>query len=385
MIQQKKGGLARDEEDIEYIALSCNNTSLSSKLPRVIMKRTKVDVEENEDNDGNPPKLLLPKYRVRDNQTTNIITTLTTDLSDLHVYVFSSWVVQHLIQLRTGMNSLQEELIPLLISRQFRGIKAAFGKKCFMNPENEDRFQTMINSPPFVTKVNSYTNDHEDGVHDDNDETISTIPVKKNSNTNTLSRFKSNEFYCGAHVLPRDHAISPTSTTTHPRRLNLRACSIASYLYTCREMTMNSISRHNMNESMNDATSSSLMKSKKQSNQNTKNKDSQRMNPALSLPDGCEIKSKFNSIILPHSTVGEKLRLQNSTIGSNCTIGSKCKLNNVVIMDNVTIGENCTLQNSVIGTNVVLGENCSLNDCQIGHGVEISKGTKLKGESLTNS
>ena len=53
-------------------------------------------------------------------------------------------------------------------------------------------------------------------------------------------------------------------------------------------------------------------------------------------------------------------------------------------MDNVVIGDNCTLQNSVIGTGVIMGENCSLNDCQIGHGFEMSSGTKLKGESLTN-
>jgi len=337
--KQKKGGLARDEEDIEYIALSSTNSP--SIAPRIILKRSKIDVEENEDNDGNTPKLIFPKYRVRDTKTTNTITTLTTDLSDLHVFVFSPWVVQHLIQMRTGINSIQGELLPLLISRQFRGVEAAFGKKCLSINENERSFQSIISSFPF-------------------------------NNTKFSKKKKSPPipFYCAVHMLPR------RNNTSHPRLLTLRACTVPSYLYTCRELLMNTIQR------LNTAPPST----------NTNNKPNVKIDhsrnkllaPALSLPEGFQIQAKFSSLILSNTSIGEKLKLQNSTIGSNCTIGAKCKLNNVVIMDNAVIGENCTLQNSVIGTGVVLGENCSLNDCQIGHGVEMSKGTKLKGESITN-
>lgn len=361
--------MARDEEDIEYIALSSSNTSFG--LPRVILKRTKVDVEENEDNDASTPKLKFPKYRIRDPNTTNAITTLTTDLSDLHVYIFAPWVVQNLIQMRNGINSIQEDLIPLLISRQFRDVMSVFGKKCLLNAEYETRYQSLISSPPFVSGRDSQKEDSNTNVDDLRSSLSQSMSMKNVTKSNVPPP---RPFYCAAHVLPRDVA------TNHPRLLTLRACAIPSYLYTCKEMVLNAISRMNSTTPSNP---NGKAPSKGGKNQNISL--SANINPAVSLPDGCQIQAKFNSLILPNTTVGEKLRLQNSTIGSHCTIGPKCKLNNVVIMDNVVIGENCTLQNSVIGTGVVMGENCSLNDCQIGHGVEMAKGTKLKGESLTKN
>ena len=369
--KQKKGGLARDEEDIEYIGLSSSNNS-SSILPRVTFKRTKIDVEENEDADGSTPKLTFPKYRLRDRYTTNTITTLTTDLSDLHVYVFSPWVVQNLIQMRSGINSIQEELIPLLISRQFRGIEAAFGKKCLMNPENEALVHSIISSRSTYLHTNPWNSNEEESTSQNEDLRVQTHKSKN------VAR----PFFCAAFVLPRD------INSIHPRPLTLRACAIPSYLYTCREMVMNAISRSNSSSFSSPSHSNTKHSSTKGNSSHTKahsTNNKQNENPALSLPEGCQIQAKYNSLILPHTTVGEKLRLQNSTIGSHCTIGPKCKLNNVVIMDNVTIGENCTLQNSVIGMGVVLGENCSLNDSQIGHGFVLAKGTKVKGESLTKN
>ena len=120
--------MARDEEDIEYIGLSSSATAASPHQPsspqRLIMKQSKVVVEEDEGT-GSTPKLVLPKGRFRHpgGPTT---TTIRTDLHDLHVYALSPWVVR-LLSVRPGLSSLQKEVSPLLVSRQFRGVAAAFG------------------------------------------------------------------------------------------------------------------------------------------------------------------------------------------------------------------------------------------------------------------
>jgi hypothetical protein len=87
--KQKKGGLAREEEDIDYIALSYTSTDTSTPVtpPRVVWKQSKIDVETDEDYVGTTPKLVLPKPRLRHG-----VTRVRTEWSDLHVYAFSPWV-----------------------------------------------------------------------------------------------------------------------------------------------------------------------------------------------------------------------------------------------------------------------------------------------------
>ena len=123
----KKGSFAREEEEIEYIGVSkhSGNSGFQSNynsLDRLVLKVSKVDVEEDEDFVGKTPKLVLPKLKITGSSGLSI----RTDLMDLHVYVFSSWIRQLLIK-KEQIISLQEDLVPLLISRQFTGISSCFG------------------------------------------------------------------------------------------------------------------------------------------------------------------------------------------------------------------------------------------------------------------
>ena len=112
------------------------------------------------------------------------------------------------------------------------------------------------------------------------------------------------------------------------------------------------------------------------------NKETVANGSTLKMPSESKWNGKFQSLVLQGSTLGAKVTMKSSIVGSDCKLGGKCRLNNVVIMDNVTIGENCSLQNTIIGSGSKLGNNTSLNDCQVGPGKELPAGTKEKGESF---
>jgi len=119
--KNKRGGMPRHAEDIEYVALTL-------KEQKIILKKSQVDVEEDL-GDGSTPKLLIPKIRLL-GETSNIFCSL--DLNDLHVYVFSPWMLEAL-RVRSSVVNLQNEFLPLMISRQFRSfpdtnnVKHVFG------------------------------------------------------------------------------------------------------------------------------------------------------------------------------------------------------------------------------------------------------------------
>ena len=112
------------------------------------------------------------------------------------------------------------------------------------------------------------------------------------------------------------------------------------------------------------------------------NKETVANGATLRMPSDSKWNGKFQSLVLKGSSLGAKVTMKFSIVGSSCNLGSKCRLNNVVIMDDVTIGENCSLQNTIIGSGSKLGNNTSLNDCQVGPGKELPAGTKEKGESF---
>jgi hypothetical protein len=270
--------LARDEDDIEYIGLSYSLISNGvTSLPNLVLKRFKLDVEAD-DMTGTSPKLELPKPRIRQRKLV-----VRTDWNDVHAYVIAPWVRQLLV-VRKSLVSIQGDLLPLLISRQFQGKKATFGSS--LEDEAEHSPTTLI--------------------VDENPYSVLAMVV--------------------------------------PNKSVLRANTIPSYLFACKEGVANGAS--------------------------------------LTMPPDAKWNGHFQSLVLAGSTLGAKLTMKSSTIGKNCEIGAKCRLNNVVVMENAKIGENCSLQNTIVGRGATLGNNCSLNDCQVGPGKQLVAGTKEKGESF---
>ena len=284
----KKGGLARDEEDIEYIGLSVSSNSkvsnfTSSSSPRLVWKQSKIDVEQDEEFTGNTPKLLLPKPRLR----CGTVTTIRMDWSDVHAYVFSPWV-RHLWTFRSSLVSVQGDLVPLLIGRQWQGIRATFGTEATA----ADVEQLMEDSMP-----------------------------ESQSELEKLDLTK--EYAVRAHVL-------------HGSKV-MRASTIPSYLHAGREVIIQAVEqdlKQDQDQSQNpcvalpDGTSlnvklfSAILKGtelgdKVQCKLCTIGHD-------VKLSAKCRLN---NVIVMDHVTVGENCVLQNSILGEGCIIGENCNLN----------------------------------------------------------
>lgn len=313
--KQKKGGLGRDEEDIEYIGLSYTS---SASAPRLVLKQLKMDVHDNEGMTAETPKLTLPKPRLRVGGMTRV----RTDWSDVHVYVLSPWV-RRLVVERKALMTVQGDLLPLLISRQFKGVASTFGSKV----------EAQVVQDVIVTSPDLATTDLAGPTIDSEDTSMQKSPASK----------QRNEYAVLAHV--QDEAV--------------RTCSISAYLHANRQILAQACAPAG-----------------------PPNDDSKK-NPCLSFPAKTMVRSNFHSILLPGAVAGDKVSCKSASVGYNCKLGKKCSLKNVVIMDDVTLGVNVTLQNSIIGKGCTIGDNCSLNDCQLAPGKNLPSGEKAKGESFS--
>jgi hypothetical protein len=316
----KKGGLSREEEDIEYIGLSFPSHSWHEgtyttcpKLPRVVLKKLKLDVEADEDMTGATAKLILPKPLLRCGHLV-----LRTEWSDVHVYSLDPWVRRLIVARTKNLSSIQEDLLPLLVARQFNGKKATFGK-------------SVLASLAASRQQQQQDEKADDEVNSSNHSSADNFPSRTNDHISMPDPATDDEPYSVSAVIL-------------PSRSALRANTVSAYLFACRETVTNGSS--------------------------------------LSMPQGSKWNGKFQTLTLEGAQLGAKINMKASTVGRNCVLGDKCRLNNVVIMDNATIGENCSLQNTLIGFGATLGNNCSLNDCQVGPGMELPAGTKEKGESF---
>ena len=275
----KKNGLSRDEDQIEYIALSIEHNS----APRVVWKQSKIDVEDDEDMVGTSPKLVLPKARLRGGSSTRV----RTDYHDVHLYILSPWVRQ-LCGARPSLVSIKGDLIPLLVDSQFHGVESAFG---------DQEEAKVIYQQNFPTHTNG----------DD----VTEILVKDN------------------HVFAvRAQVVSATSA--------LRACTVPSYLVACREIATLGLadSRKGVNPCLffptgavlNAKFNSVIMKGAEVGEKNLIK--SSVLETGTKLGAKCKLN---NAVVMSNTTIGENVILQNAVVGEGCIIGENCSLSYVRI------------------------------------------------------
>ena len=418
----KTGLLSREEEDMEYIGLSSEIPQVLSgslaqysankkqsggeeQLPsrRVVLKRSKLEVEEDEGT-GSTPKLTIAKRRLHSTTTAGgnrrkggkgvgsnntlrrqlsmLSTTSTndhsptislrTDLQDVHVYVISNWVFD-LIHARPAMSSFQNEILPLLISRQFRGgVEGAFGPTAWKIEENRERLRNVLRELDMdrnvitgddvvvcnqVSKLLSmYASGKVSGglgsfiPNDDGDDD------NDNDDDNDANPASARSSLLGPPPFPtskHDYVVSAQVLSREASSLTLRACTLPSLLFGCSEITSRTLK-------LDPNVSSSL------------------------VPKGAKLSTKFNSILMSGCSIGEKAQTKSCTIGKDVVLGDRTRLNNVLVMDGAKIGRNVVMQNSVVGVGAVIGDNCNLKDCNVAPKANIQSGTKTteKGESL---
>lgn len=359
---------------------SCINASTATTIlptDRVLFKRCKIDVEDDANKTGQSPKLVLPKSILLNAKSSIRVKT---DVDDIHLYALSPWVIR-LIQVRTGLSSIQKEVIPLLTSRQFKGVQAAFGSN--INKLSEEKLDVLKKILPTMwqaVKSSSFTDfsyssiasrvagddvEQDDAYYvGEEDDAYMAGESEKD-----VRRFQPLPYHVAAAVLPRG------------QRLILRACSINHYSYASRELVSHAAKAPTKEELLSNNTPHQTCMPTFVASPGAEEVLHSALMSAFTPLQGT-VSSKFNTLILPDTNMGEKVTTKSCTIGRHCTIGNKCRLNNVVIMDHVQIGDNCVLQNSVIGEGAVVGENCNFNDVQVGPGAKIRSGTKCKNESI---
>lgn len=411
----KMGLQSREEEDMEYIgltsevppplsaslaslsfskSLSLNGDDSSPPSRRVVLKRSKLEVEEDEGT-GSTPKLSVTKRHLhkaggRKNNVNSALARITsglsmsatasrdhspslslrTDLHDVHLYVISNWIFQ-LMHARPSMASFQKEILPLLVSRQFRGVEAAFGPTAWNDEGNRDRLRKVLKDLDGVNEdgFSSFGNGHNKistllGMYatgkasgglgnftpvDADEDEMDKADADAATTETTTSLLKPPSFPTSVHPF----VVSAQVLSREVSTLTLRACTIPCLLHGCGKITSSTL------------------------------KMDSKMSASL-VPKGVQLSTKFNSILLPGCTLGEKVQTKSCTIGKGVSLGDRSKLNNVVVMDGAQIGTNVVMQNSVVGVGAKVGDNCNLKDCVIGPGAVVATGTKTteKGETF---
>ena len=302
----KKGGFAREEEDIEFIAYN-------TKTNQIIFKKSKIDIEEDHNQEGSTPKIQLSLHRLLNHKID-----IRMDINDLHVYILSPWMLYILNHVRLNISNLQMEFIPLLISRQFR------------SSTNLSSMQYVFGNENYWDK-NYYHNTY-----------------KSNNNNKAIiddflndKRYHSkNTFGVYGHIIPR------RDETTQV--LAVRCCTISSYLFANRDYLLRLINQQS-------STSSSFYLDAKCQSIILYNDDQSKQN----LPHKITCK---RCIIGKNITIGARCKLNNVVIYDNVSIGDNCTLQNSVIGYNVKIGDNVSLNDVQVSHDVVVANGTKLKN-----------------------
>jgi len=290
----KRGGLSRDEEDIEYMAIAHDN--------RLIWKQAKVDVEDMEGLGSETTKLKMRMSRLRKTGSTDLMT----DWSDVHVYIMAPWV-RKLIKAR-DIISIRDDLLPLMVARQLKGVAATFGGAM----KTGDGSPSLLDRASILDDIRkSFPNIRPSSPSDVTDEAV--------DGSNEL------EYHVQAVVQP------PTV---------MRAHSVASFLYINRVFVPKSLEQKGYPPYL-------------QMPPQTKPKVKFQ---SIYL-DGAEVGDKAtikSAIIGRRAKIGLKCRLNNVVIGDDCEVGDDASIQNSILGKGCKVGEKCHLNDCQVANNRVV-------------------------------
>jgi hypothetical protein len=130
----KMGQLQRETDDVEIFAttqLTHNGVATSMNdtfSTRVLIKQSKVEIDEEEENVGETPKLVIPKHIIRTACSSTTTLSVRTDLLDLHAYAISPWVWDDYLAdpSSEGLVNIQTDVLQTLIAKQEAGYSKVF-------------------------------------------------------------------------------------------------------------------------------------------------------------------------------------------------------------------------------------------------------------------
>eukprot|EP00752_Nemacystus_decipiens_P010410 g9277.t1 len=265
----------RDEEDIDYVGLTQSG--------RLVIKLPKLFVEE---------ALRIQKALLRRHETV----TLSTTLQDVSVYILGHWVLGFLDEHR-AIASVQNELVPALVRRQFRN--------------------STTGGEPLAKRATSVAVDALHG-----EAMVARMSSGKPSpdgDEGAAAAAGANEVRCFALTLRHGEAYCSQAKTL------AAYCTINRELLTKREMS--------------DKCPWTMP-------------DGFRPKDSTLVGEGCHIKAKGRlsvSVIGQQCSIGEKAKINNCIVMDGVTIGDDCLIQNSVICRGATVEAGCNLKECYVG------------------------------------
>ncbi|XP_059162903.1 translation initiation factor eIF-2B subunit gamma-like isoform X2 [Physella acuta] len=254
--------------------------------------------------------------------------------TDCHVYIINKFVIKYL-QDKEDINSLQGELIPMVVKKQM----SMYTK----GSPNEDQD----------------LNGTDQDLKSEEKKDLIDYAVKFENNLISPVRYlslNSDSFGMNENTPHKDlircYAYRQTSGFC------VRANNIVSYFEACKQMPR--------------LISQFITKKRLDSVSTVHDSASKKPKPQVGA----------DCLLGESVTVGEKVTISKSVIGKHCKIGDKVKITNSVIMGHVNIQESSSITNCIIAESVIIGDKCELNNCIVGQNQNISNMSKLNNEVI---
>ena len=252
-----------------------------------------------------------------------------TDLLDTQLYVLDKARVRALLDAKPRMTSLQLDVIPALVRRQFKpGSEGGGAPPASRRPETS-------NSDGLMDAVFGAAASHHAASSHDAPPTHHPAPAP-----------------CCAHLAP-DDAYCARVDTVVPALLE--------------------VSREIASSNPGDAAHLNGRKMSKYEN---------FVDPTVAIGGKSAIGP--GCIVGAGTSFGEKCSVKRSVVGAGCHVGDGVRLVNCVVMNRATIEDGATVQGSVIGPRAVIGAGASLRECLVEAEFEVEEGDDVRSETLQN-
>ena len=248
-----------------------------------------------------------------------------TDLLDAQLYVLDKARVRALLDAKPRMTSLQLDVIPALVRRQFKPGSEGNGSA----PITSTRPEETSNSDGLMDAVFGAAG--------------ASHPAASSHDAPTT---------CCAHLAP-DDAYCARVDTVVPALLE--------------------VSREIASSNPGDA---SHLNGRKMSKYENFVDPTVVIGGKSAIGPGC--------IVGPGTSFGEKCSVKRSVVGAGCHVGDGVRLVNCVVMNRATIEDGATVQGSVVGPRAVIGAGASLRECLVEAEFEVEEGDDVRSETLQN-
>ena len=334
--------------------------------------------------------LTLPKAMLR--RRPDIM--VSTELVDMRCYIFSKWVIDYIVE-NEEISGITEDLIPALLSMQFRGSQM-LPESIQLKMRGGNRVERMAsvgsvsdlkdhsNSPDLLGRSNNKSATTEAEMSNDTSGETKTSTVNNKKGGATPSRTSARQGMSSVSLSPgpssSPSSSSSSASSSSSSSFSALATSELDDIVRCHCLVLDSDVTYAARASTVDeyiAMNSKLMKGP-----NAPRNTPYPNNTENLLMSVGKNKRRKGTIIGEECTLPKKFVLKQSILGSHCRIGEGAKLERCIIMDHVSIGAGAVMKGCVIASNVQVGVGCNIEETRTGPGTRFEDGDKVSREEI---